>query len=193
MSARDGDVVTTAEERVRTFVCDRILALEAENAELRAELKARALPSSLVMHGDEETSSDDGTAIATHAMELCLCDAAESGDVPAMERALAAGAEISWSNPECWHWTALHEACANGHPEAADFLIRHGAALEAVGKRSQTALHLASDAGEDDVVEVLIRHGANVHALDVHGEAPIDLADNALIKAMLVRVVPSKP
>ena len=95
------------------------------------------------------------------------------------------GAEIDWSNPECWHWTALHEACANGHAEAAELLIRHGAALEKVGKRNQTALHLASAAGENDVVETLLRHGANIHALDAHGEAFIDLADNALLAAML--------
>ena len=54
-----------------------------------------------------------------------LCDAAERGDTAAIQRILddAGGVNVNWANPECWRWTALHEASANGHPDAMEPVI----------------------------------------------------------------------
>lgn len=141
------------------------------------------------------SGGDDGEPLSVadrDALSVRLGVAAERGDVPGMQRALAAGAEVNWSNAECWHWTALHEASCNGKVAAVAWLIANGADIELLGKRNQTALHIASDAGEDEVVEMLLAHGANVHAIDAHAETPLSLADNdetrTLLKAALIRV-----
>ena len=114
-----------------------------------------------------------------------LSDAAENGDTAEIRRLLTAGVNVNWRNLECWRWTALHEASANGHCDAMELLIRHGAEVDATAKRNATPLHIASDAGEDEAVAVLLRHGANIDAVDIHGETAFDLADSDEVRAIL--------
>lgn len=58
----------------------------------------------------------------------------------------------------------------------ADFLIRHGAELNAPQKGGQTALHHAVARGSAKLVGVLIDAGADPFLKDAHGRAPVDLA-----------------
>jgi len=64
--------------------------------------------------------------------------------------------------------------------EAVEFLIAHGANVNATNPSGQTALHGAAYMGADAVVRVLIRHGAKVNVQDAQGQTPYRLAEGHL-------------
>jgi ankyrin repeat protein len=54
----------------------------------------------------------------------------------------------------------------------AQFLLRHGANVNARGRYYMTPLHLASSKGSLDISRLLIEHGAEVDVRDDEGETP---------------------
>ena len=72
--------------------------------------------------------------------------------------------------------TPLHLASQNGHVNAAETLIGHGADVTAQNSAGQTPLHLASYWGQVVVARMLIERGADVMALTNYGETPLHLA-----------------
>lgn len=77
-------------------------------------------------------------------------------------------------------WTALHVACYFAQTEAVQFLVAHGASVNAVSRNDQanTPLHSAVTgiAKRREVVMLLLQHGADVTARDAKGSTPLDLA-----------------
>jgi cytohesin len=53
-------------------------------------------------------------------------------------------------------WTALHQACANGHYELAVFLTKQGASIELAGARGRTSLHWAAMHDHADILKYLL-------------------------------------
>lgn len=95
-------------------------------------------------------------------------NASMSGDIQAMQEALASG-EINVNacpNWDSWEGeTALHRAAEYGHLELVRLLISHGAEIERrdhspVGPK--TALHIAAHNGHVPIVEELLQNGADV-------------------------------
>lgn len=112
-----------------------------------------------------------------------LVDAATAGDIAAIERAFAAGAESGERNE--LGLTALHAAVINTArlgSEALISVIRRliagGVSLEATEREGRTALYLAAELVDDlAVVKVLESLGAKVDVVSQHG---IHVVVNAL-------------
>jgi RNA polymerase sigma factor (sigma-70 family) len=79
---------------------------------------------------------------------------------------------------ECGPWgrTALHWAISGGHVDLAEWLLGHGAGIEAVDHWGCTPLHLAAELGRGDCVDLLVGAGANVHAELKNGKSILHLA-----------------
>lgn len=75
------------------------------------------------------------------------------------------------------HDTALTLACAGGHEELVDLLIKRGANIEHRDKKGFTPLILAATAGHEKVVEALINCGAELEAQSERTkDTPLSLA-----------------
>jgi uncharacterized protein len=61
---------------------------------------------------------------------------------------------------------AMYAAARNGHTEIVEYLLDHGAAIDAKGVFGATALHWAAINGHRDVVELLVTRGASLDIRD---------------------------
>jgi cytochrome c len=138
------------------------------------------------------------------ALAAPIHDAAKSGDIAALEAALAAGADVNENDGRVG---PLHLAVTRGHFEAAKLLLARGADVNgdsAAGApitiaafkgnakmvelllahgadpnasfRTETALHSAAERGCLDCVKLLVKAGADVNALNRFREPPIHIA-----------------
>jgi cytohesin len=103
--------------------------------------------------------------------------AAAMGDVEAIKRILARGAEVDirvrsneFYSSE-WGNTPLHLAARDGREEAVAALIEAKADVNAVNDRGVSVLHRAI--AHPKVAEMLISKGAKVDAADVRGHTPL--------------------
>jgi hypothetical protein len=101
--------------------------------------------------------------------------AADAGDLEAIERHLANGAEINGRDPELGVMP-LHRAALSNRVEAAELLIRRGADVDAAAVDGATPLHAAAFVGNEEVVTTLVEQGANVNAANLRGNTPLDNA-----------------
>ena len=72
--------------------------------------------------------------------------------------------------------TALQQAAAEGHTEAADLLLSAGAAVDACALSNATALYNAANGGHLAIIERLLRAGADVDAKTSGGCTPLHAA-----------------
>ena len=61
---------------------------------------------------------------------------------------------------------AMYAAARNGHTRVVEYLLDHGAAIDAKGVFGATALHWAAINGHRDVVELLVARGASIDIED---------------------------
>ena len=61
---------------------------------------------------------------------------------------------------------AMYAAARNGHTQVVEYLLDHGAAIDAKGVFGATALHWAAINGHRNVVELLVRRGASLEIRD---------------------------
>lgn len=102
------------------------------------------------------------------AQPLSLLDAAEQGDLPAMDDFLQ-GRQLLNMRDACL-WTPLMKAALNGHYPAVRKLLDKGAEVDLVDKGGYTAMMLAASNNFADVVELLLENGAEVdHVEQTHG------------------------
>ena len=122
---------------------------------------------------DHDTNVDPRSPSGNLAWYAAACN----GHVPMLERLLAKGVDVDQrpdflvsGNPTD---TALMAAARRGRKAAVDFLIAHGANVNAtsIGPNGATPLTRASGAPGDraDIVAVLLSHGARVNDPDASG------------------------
>jgi ankyrin repeat protein len=93
-----------------------------------------------------------------------LIQAAEAGDMDAVQRLLRRGAEVDACD-DC-RWTAMMKAANNGHTAIVQLLLEHGADVNAQDKGGYTALMVAAANGYVDTVQLLLARGAHVDVQD---------------------------
>jgi len=96
-----------------------------------------------------------------------LLYAAREGDIEAVKRLLAKGADVNAKDN--WGITALMWTAWPGHTEIVNLLISKGADVNAKDKNGRTALMEAAAGGHTEIVEMLMERGADVNSKDNYG------------------------
>jgi len=94
-------------------------------------------------------------------MERTLFNAAEAGDIPAMERQLNSGANVNARLDG--DGSALIAAARNGHLQAVQLLLDYGADLNLAVRGNGSPLIMAALNGHLDTARLLLDRGADVH------------------------------
>jgi ankyrin repeat protein len=100
-----------------------------------------------------------------------LMTAAREGDAAAVNRLIAAGADVNEAN--AGGATALMFATLSGDPMVTSLLLRAGARTDSKAKLGWTALALAAVKGYTEVGEVLLDAGASQGVRDAYGWTPL--------------------
>ena len=98
------------------------------------------------------------TIHCSHDLGQQLCDASRDGRVDEVERLLARGAPVDWTD---WcGWTALQWACWNSHPDVVKILTQQdGIDVNVQDTDKDTALYLACYKGHLKCVQLLVATG----------------------------------
>lgn len=92
-----------------------------------------------------------------------LLQAAERGDMPAIEQLLTAQASSNVNVRDHCQWTPLMKAALNGHLEVARRLLDAGAWVDAVDEGGYTALMVAASNNHPTLIRLLGEHGADLN------------------------------
>jgi beta-lactamase regulating signal transducer with metallopeptidase domain/ankyrin repeat protein len=113
-----------------------------------------------------------------------LLQAAVRGDLPLLQRMVAEGTAVSSADAD--GWTPLLLTLALGHDEATNWLIDHGADVNAPTTRgAEDPLIYAGDRGSDDLIEKLIAHGAKAGGAWRGLEKAVDRNDQRLFDDLI--------
>ena len=100
--------------------------------------------------------------------------AAEKGDLDAVEKLIAAGANVNSTNKN--GETPVYIASKTGHEKVVEKLISSGADVNQITQYSVTPLMIASGHGYDKIVEKLIAGGAIINKSAISGLTALHLA-----------------
>jgi ankyrin repeat protein len=102
---------------------------------------------------------------------------AAKGDVDALRSLIAERPERVDLVDKMDFGTPLHWAAVYGQTASVEFLLEHGAKLEAVDDIGRTPLFWAIAGGEAEVLGQLLVAGANANLKDAEGITPIAVAE----------------
>ena len=102
--------------------------------------------------------------------------AAEEGDIEAVKKHLAAGANKNVRAGK-WRDTPLHRAAFWGYTEIVELLINNEVDVNAKDKYGCTPLHDAAEYSHLEIAEMLINRAPDMNALANNGDTPLDLAN----------------
>lgn len=130
-------------------------------------------------HLFEAAAPQPVTPMSLPMADRMLIEAANSGDLPALQRALDQAVRIDASDES--GESALMQAAALGHLEVVKALLDKGAALEFTNQmhphqKGDTALLRAAYRGHADVFLYLLQAGANVQVRNQWGWTPVHMA-----------------
>ncbi|VEN57461.1 unnamed protein product [Callosobruchus maculatus] len=101
-----------------------------------------------------------------------LLDAAKKGNLARVQR-LVTPENINCRDAQGRNSTPLHLAAGYNNVEVAEFLLEHGADVNAQDKGGLIPLHNASSYGHLDIAALLIKHNTVVNATDKWGFTPL--------------------
>ena len=107
---------------------------------------------------------------------MSLHRAAEEGDIEAVKKHLAAGANKNVRAGK-WRDTPLHRAAFWGYTEVVELLINNEVDVNAKDKYGCTPLHDAAEYSHLEIAEMLINRAPDMNAMDNNGDTPLDLAN----------------
>ncbi len=116
-----------------------------------------------------------GATTNARSVSNVLCDAVRNGDLRAVKKQLANGADINAEDNE-FGVTALSWATLRGDTAIAQFLIAKGADVNAKNRDGSTPLHSAAFLGRTEIAKLLIQRGADVNPKNYRGETLIDVS-----------------
>lgn len=102
--------------------------------------------------------------------------AAFFGQVEAMQRLLAQGADVAAVAANFMKVQPLHAAVAARSAAAVSLLLDRGADVKARQQVGYTPLMGAASAGREDLVDLLLRHGADPALVSEDGKTAADIA-----------------
>ena len=102
--------------------------------------------------------------------------AAEEGDIEAVKKHVAAGANKNVRAGK-WRDTPLHRAAFWGYTEVVELLINNEVDVNAKDKYGCTPLHDAAEYSHLEIAEMLINRAPDMNALANNGDTPLDLAN----------------
>ena len=118
-----------------------------------------------------------------------------AGDLPVIERLIAAGADINFKDSSQYDTTPLHLVvyyCRNDMGVVKDIplamaerLIAAGADVTATTSEGDTPLHWAALGGHTTMAQCLIKAGAQVNTQNHYGDTPLQLASDRQHAAMV--------
>ena len=79
----------------------------------------------------------------------------------------------------------LHLACANGHIDAIELLLTHGANIDAIDKNGWSPLHHAADNDHYDACKYLLNMKANVDICSDQGGYAYDRTNTSISKLFI--------
>ncbi|MYH79961.1 hypothetical protein F4141_04530 [Candidatus Poribacteria bacterium] len=102
-----------------------------------------------------------------------LWHAARTGDLPAMKRYIAEGADVN-APDESMNISPLAWSASHGQTEATRILIENGADVNIKDDDGSTPLHSAAVFGRAEVAKLLVENGANPQVRNGDGATPAD-------------------
>jgi len=124
-------------------------------------------------------------------VDVPIIRAARSADLEALKLLVAAGADAAHVEPDGLNTVVAVTAGPEIPPltvvdrerpaepdaiAALEFLLAHGADIDAPGPDGETALHTAAKRGFTEVIRFLVEQGAELNATDRGGRTPLDYA-----------------
>ncbi len=153
-------------EAARDFIRDRKNDIETEIAKQMPVWRKRPDPPFVM--------PEDGDSMTgfLKLMENTLVGAAHAGDLMAIKRYLAEGADV---NEMRFEMPPLAWAAMMGKTAAVELLLQNGADINGRNRDGNTALHLAAFMGRAETAELLIKNGADVNVKNSDGATLTDL------------------
>ncbi|XP_069847847.1 ankyrin repeat domain-containing protein 26-like isoform X2 [Dipodomys merriami] len=142
------------------------------------------------MSEDESAGSNQSSSFLTEYRAFRrIHRAASAGNAARVERMLSFE-QKDVNETDKKNRTALHYACAYGHPEVAKLLIEWECEIDACDSDNCTPLIKASQYQCEQCVEILLEHGANPNAMDEKGYTALHYSvhtENTAIAAKLMK------
>lgn len=110
--------------------------------------------------------------VVEESSESSLWSALKAGDVEAARVHVEGGADVRSLHPT-FFVPPLTWATFFDQAESVEFLLKHGADVNAASPDGETSLHTAAFFGRPEIVELLIAHGAPIDAKNNKGETPL--------------------